>query len=781
MIVRESPKSRVPKNAPNWPPKSPHETVLLSPSARKKYERQRERNSVSPSPSKRRPLSSGQPPIDDNDDEEEDEETLQLKLQAIEARLKLKKLQKAKKAEEEGTDSTSTSSRPGTAASSRRPELPRPRSDVQVPVSPVRNRRDPEEQKSPARVLLGIDKGLRAKDVSLKRAASYSSRSTAGIPSRMNSSQGAEAPKIKSFSERIAESRNKEKEREEKQARIEKSRSTGFGLQNIEGLKDRPTSRATSSLRSGTRGSRDAAPEVENLDRAQSRSISNLRDTATPRPGSNLSGRSDASRTPSAASKSSSRGFRTTATVSKYAEIAARDDSIDAPSFESFSGLHLKSRDMQHNVVARTLEGKTIVTIPQLLKTVKAPDFDPPDVENDYVVMGVIASKTSPMTPKNAVRERSAGTQEMDASQTNKFMIITLTDLKWELKLFLFDTGFSQFWKLTPGTLIAIHNPDIMPDRDRGTGKFHLRLSSSDDTVLEIGVARDLDFCHATKKDGKECAQWIDGRKTEYCDFHIELQVEKSKRGRMEVNTMGGFGKGPGGTGRGGMFAGAGRGRGLKAEELKREGRYHDSYLHETMYITPGAGSAARLLDRDEQPYHVTDRAERHRKQLAEKEKERELAKKLGEMGGTTTGGEYMRRKTDNTLSSSRANSAMDDSFISGSEKQPSDVLGLLDRRAEDVSLGPAKRKRIISGKSTTSSTPVGWGGAFRRGLLLSPTKKEINSSMRGTREPSPAKKKARLLLPEKGIREPGRESLGTLDVGLIAAMDEDDDDLEVV
>jgi minichromosome maintenance protein 10 len=52
---------------------------------------------------------------------------------------------------------------------------------------------------------------------------------------------------------------------------------------------------------------------------------------------------------------------------------------------------------------------------------------------------------------------------------------------------------------------------------------------------------------------------------------------------------------------------------------------------------------------------------------------------------------------------------------------------------------------------------------------------------MRGTRANSPAKKKARLLLPEKGIREPGRESLGGLDAGLLAAMDDDDDDLEFV
>ena len=798
MIVRESPKARgeygdavehlqrvndgpAQKEAQNWPPKSPYEALISSPSGRRKFQRQRERNSVSPSPTKRRPMSRGQPESEEeDDDEEEDEETLQLKLQAIEARLKLKRLQKARKPADDGeTDSGGASSRPGTAASLRRVELPRPQSELQVPVSPSRNKRVPEEQRSPARVLLGIDKGLRAQDVSLKRASSFSAKLQSGMASgglsRANSTRAAETPRGKSFGERIADSRNKEKAKEEKQARVENSRSRGFGLQSIESLKDRPAmSRANSALSTGTRDSQNTASSAKSLDRAQSRSVHDLRHAATPRPASNLSSRSGTSGTPSTASRPPSRGFGAGTTSSRYAEIAQRDESTDAPSFESFSGLHLKRRDMEHNTIARTLENKTILTIPQLLKTVKAPEFDPPDVENDYVVMGVVASKSSPHTPKNTVRERSAGNQEMDAMQTNKFMVIKLTDLKWEVDLFLFDTGFSQFWKLAVGTLIAVLNPDIMPPRNRDNGKFSLKLTSSDDTVLEVGTARDLDFCHAMRKDGKECGQWIDGRKTEFCDFHIELQVEKSKRGRMEINTMTGFGKGPSGAGRGGMFGGAGRGKGGKGEELRREGKFHDPLLHETMYIAPGAGGTARLLDQDDQAWDGTNRAERHRKQLAEKEKERELAKRLGDLG-SGAGGDYLRSK-----SSGSHKNAADDANAQKDKPVTQDFSSLLGRKAEDISLGTSKRKRILSGKSTTSSEPVGWGGAYKRGLLLSPTK-ESSSAFRKAREPSPAKKKARLLLPEKGIREPGRESLGTMDVGLIAAMDDDDDDLEVV
>ncbi|KAF2464719.1 uncharacterized protein BDR25DRAFT_346527 [Lindgomyces ingoldianus] len=786
MIVRESPKSGVRREPQNWPPKSPHEALLSSPSGRRKYERERQRNSVSPSPVKRRPASRGQP------EDDEDEEELELQLQAIQARLKLKQLRRERArqaAEDDDNDSTRAVSRPNTAAGLRRVELPRPHSAIQVPVSPTRNRRAPDEQKSPARVLLGIDKGLRAQDVSLKRAASFHSRSNAmsGTLSRSNSAKAAETPRAKSFSERIAESREKDREREEKQSRIEKSRSRGFGLNNPDSSREGASSRAGSVLSSGARSGQGMAPPArKGSDLLKSRSSNDLRTPSTPRPPSNLSTRSEASRAPSTStttSRTSSSTLRTT-TTSKFSTDSSsfNDDSRDVSVFESFSGLHLKSREMQHNTLTRMLDGKTIFTIPQLLKSVKSPEYEPPDMENDYVVIGIICSKSSPLTPKNARREQSTNNPEANANQSGKFMVIRLTDLKWELDLFLFDTGFSQFWKLPIGTLVAVLNPEIMPPRNRDTGKFSLKLASSDDTVLEIGTARDLDFCHAIRKDGKECGQWIDGRKTEFCDFHIELQVEKSKRGRMEVNTMTGFGKGPGGSGgRFGMFGGGGKGGGLKEDSLRREGKFHDRSLHETVYIAPGAGGAARLLDEDDSWERGASRAELHRKRLAEKEKERELAKKLGEIG-SGVGSDYMKVKGVDTSSLPAKYDAHLTDSGGTTEKSAlyDDPLGLVGKRADDVSLAPVKRKRMLSGKSTASSEPVGWGGAFKRGLLLSP-KKDTPSSAREARETSPMKKKARLLLPEKGIREPGRDSIGGLDVGLLAAMDEDDDDLEVI
>jgi minichromosome maintenance protein 10 len=716
---------------------------------------------------------------DEDEDEDEDEETLQLKLAQIEARLKLKKLQKAREARAQPSDSGANessrgASRSSTSMSTGRAELPRPSSAVEVPMSPVRNRREPQEQRSPAK-LLGIDKGLRAQDVSLKRAASTHARNS-NTSSYGSSRNENPASKIKSFSQRIAESRGKDKEREEKQTRIEKSRSRGFGLKDlgVEASRDGASSRAAFSLSSGTRTTQDMFSPARNEGMGRGRTNAGPTNSQTPRPSSNHSSRPAISRAQSTNSESTSRA-NLTQTASKYAEILERDNTADAASFESFSRLHLKSRNMEHSKLTRVLEGKTVLTVPQLLKAVKAPDYDPPDIENDYVVFGVICSKSSPLTPKNARSNQATGNQDVDANQTGKFMVIKLTDLKWEVDLFLFDTGFSQFWKLPLGTLVAVLNPEIMPPRTRDTGRFSLKLASSDDTVLEVGTARDLDFCHAVRKDGKECGQWIDSRKTEVCDFHIELQLEKSKRGRMEVNTMSGTGFGKGGGKSGGL------GGGSKSGQLRKEGMYHDSFLHETMYIAHTAGAAARLLDSDEQGFdRGASRAERYKKQLAEREKERELMKKLGEIGRGAAG-DYMRVKGAGTENLPVRGETLTQQGAGTQESTDlaEDTLGLLSRRADQVSLAPVKRKRNMSGKSSASSEPVGWGGALKKGLLMSPKKQ--NPSTRDVREVSPAKKKARLLLPEKGIREPGRDSLGTMDIGLLAAMEDDDDDLEII
>ncbi|KAL0264135.1 hypothetical protein SLS55_000080 [Diplodia seriata] len=803
----------------------------------------------------------------DDEEEDDDEETLQLKLQAIEARIRLKKLQaaKAKQADTEAEDGERRdifSPRPPRSVAppgqSQTTGRTRAQSDVQVPLSPVKNHRPPT---SPARVKLGIDKGLRAQDVSLKRAtlaqdasntsSRLGSKARSDRPSSFSGPSGAAAQSAaierpKSFSERLAETRLKDNEKLAKDERIQKARSRGFGLGAAERTDSSQGDRTPSQL-SNASGShsfeKPARPSF--LHRKQSSSANNPFESSA-----------NTSR-PTSRHRSVSQTSATTDLIPrKNSSFSGLPESTpgEGASFEPFSGIHLSKRLLSHNIVARALDQKELYPLPRLLATVKGPDYDPPDHEADFVVLGVIASKSTPRDLKNQPRAAStADPDDDDGPNKSKFMVLHLTDFKWEIDLFLFGTAFTSFWKLTPGTLIAILNPGIFPPRDKRTGQFSLKIGSSEDTILEIGNARDLGFCKSVKKDGKECGSWIDKRKTEFCEYHVYLQVERSKRGRMEVNTMTGFGKGL-----------SGKNGAAPAETNKQ----YDSYLHETMYVMPkhmNGRSAAARLDHDEDAMsRGMSREELHRKRLAEKERERELADKLSRIGGKA-GSEYMRAKATGGsrpgTSSSSSTTAADGSSKHGSSRQPGAVsvgaydtpfnrthdgpepvdaasLGLLGKRAADVSLNPVKRKRTTtlaggsqpttaaaasSSSSSYSTTarhtaqPMGWGGANKRELLLSPSKKKLvgNSNSNSTRriddmllrrdnrdgdqqqqqqqsprgvlhlpersrsrEGSP-KKKARLMIEGKGIREPGRESMGS--VAVAVAVSSDDDDLEII
>jgi minichromosome maintenance protein 10 len=479
---------------------------------------------------------------------------------------------------------------------------------------------------------------------------------------------------------------------------------------------------------------------------------------------------------------------------------------------EPYTGFHLSKQKIDHNALTRALRGKTIYSLPRLLKEVHSPHFEPPDCESDFVVVAIVASKSAPLekrtaAPKIAVHDGGEETTR------HKFMALRLTDLKWELDLFLFDTGFETFWRgLAPGTAVAILNPGIMPPKSvgrggrgdaRDTGAFSLRLSSSEDTVLEIGTAKDIGFCKAMKLDGKECGTWVDARKTEICEFHLNLRVNKARAGRMEFNSMHGL-KGPGSGGRGRGRGRGGRGEAKGKSGLLPEGRTYDRNLHETLYFTRRPGGAAAAVDADDALANDRDawqrgcsREEWARKRKKAQEHEAQLARRLAEVGGGA-GGDYMRAASAaGAASRNSTHSAAGDPARAGAaaEKRDARSLGLLDKRAADVDMNPTaaagKRKRPATG---SLSEPMGWGGAYKRGLLLSPPPRPASGARSAVRrgggggggggrpdgEASP-KKRARIMVPEKGIREPGRESLPAGRQLVVDDDDDDDDDLEII
>lgn len=167
------------------------------------------------------------------------------------------------------------------------------------------------------------------------------------------------------------------------------------------------------------------------------------------------------------------------------------------------------------------------------------------------------------------------------------------------------------------------------------------------------------------------------------------------------------------------------------------------------------------------------EKKERTRKRFAAEEKEKELARKLGNIGGGL-GAEYMAKKANRN---ERPPPLERDLFWNPPPPPDARKLGLLDGKASEVSLGPAKRKRTGTSSSTGTSGPRGWGGELSKDL----------GRMRDGQRLEPVKKKTRFVT-AKGIREAGRESFGGPEAAAMLRNravldddDDDDDDLEII
>jgi minichromosome maintenance protein 10 len=761
--------------------------LLGTPGGRERFRRLQERASVSPttSPSKsRNPRATGALGLrsanvnlgdalgEAEEDEDEDEEVLELRLQEIQAKLKLKKLKAAKENAAIRKDGAqSLSARPDSAPLSRRSEsrtggqipdaIPRPRyqATVEVPASPVRKAQPMDlAQRSPSRVLLGIDKGLRAKDVSLKRASSLRNAgrgrdedvfggplvkdtTTNGLKS-IEASDGQRRPL--SFNERLASAKTEEVARQERQQKIRQLRSTAFevGRQQMEDYKTKAVDTTDYAAHSGTY-SRD-----EILGSNQPATTGLKRSSTAPliRPKQDGSNPEDSS-------------------------------------YDPYSTFFLSRRILPHSVVHRSLKDKKCYKLQDLLPKVTSPSYCLPDIESDVVVLAIIASKSDPRDHKPA-KDADGQVKEGLQRSRGKYMVLTLTDLTYDLELFLFRSAFDRYWKLPTGTAVAILNPTILPPPKgarQAAGRWALSLNSDTDAVIELGVARDLGYCASVRRDGSLCSAWVNAKKTAHCEFHTNEALSKARHARMEVNA--GFGAGAGGAGRRRFNSREVSGVSARdAEKAKRDGEW-DRQAHTRFFATR---SAAVLLDGEAAQFATAaERREATKRRLAAREKEAAIAKSLSAVG-SGAGREYAAA----AAAHSDVSTATPSSSSSAAPQLPTArSLGLLPSSAAAVRLSPAaKRKRPDSSHSSLASGGggggLGWGSSLKDKLARMREGEKVGprvgtTGVTAAGRTSPVRKKTRFVT-EKGIREAGRESLGA-ELAAGGAAEDDDDELVIV
>ncbi|KXL45737.1 hypothetical protein M433DRAFT_149517 [Acidomyces richmondensis BFW] len=808
VIIRESPSknpSAAPTAAPSWPPRSPFHALLSSPGGRQKW-RDRcaaDANAIftntsglsppSPSRKQQQPKQPKYPSEGIAVDEEEEEE--EWRLEEIALRRRQMAFQRKRRetgslggSEEEAEEEEVQLRLEEIGIRRRRRERERERlrkappyssvrimraeESIEVPLSPPPPAKEKEpDPVSPARRRLGLTSAPQAARVSLKRARDGNSLRVPRI---------GEVSRPKSFGERLREGMREAEEKEERLERKERARSGGFhriekeeeakglAVRRSAGSQEGETLQRSASVRSSTSVEQHLQTKARGLfNRSGSRSCE--------------ANNSDGELSISPPSQHQSVHHLQT---KEHHETTSSDEPSASPSYDPFSRTHLSKRQLSHPVVARHLQGKTVYTLPDLLKDVRAPHYDPPDLDNDsggdFVLFAILASKSSPhdQKPNHHIHggERAEGVQG-----DKKFMVLKLCDLKWDIDLFLFGPAFTRFWKLTPGTLLAILNPGILPPKAGAPAgaPFCLKLASSEDTILEIGVARDLAFCSATRKDGRPCEAWVDKRRTEVCGFHLDLFVERQRKGRMEVNTMSRTHKRP-------------NPPVTRGEPCRGGGGSFSSYA------VPPSSSAARLLDLEDRHVVSTCReTEASRQRLAAAQKERELRRALEQLPGNNPGKDYLSLRAQSVQSEAGCAGDMPVAGADLRKLSAAEALGLRGRkRAEDVRLSPAKERKAHFGlgRLGMGKEAMGWGGGTRKVPLARAAEVEaagLAGRERG-RSVSPVKKKARFVLEGKGIREPGgRESGGVVvadhcssgvELGQEEEEEEDDDDgLEIV
>ena len=775
---------------PEWPPRSPHEALISSPSGRSKLQRRWQHTSPSHSPTKRR----GQLPADeaflDPPEEDDDEEILKLKLQAIEARLKLRKIRQ--KINDNGSttpgvldSSTGASKRKESAVPSSTRAGVGAKDRVQIPVSPQRRTTTIVEPRSPGRWLLGIDKGLKGKNVSLRNPTSMKGvedcfsdkvarqkRSTAGPNERHTIVQ----PKSigKTFNDRLRESRDRDKHQTQRECDRQIKRSQGFGVDkgdlraNDESIQAYDESRTAPEKALSDRNGFSREQILQAAKKKNAGIVRRQRKPSTTHDEPMATVWMNPNTEPELFKSNDRRGQRqeahagNTSTTRDSATIDSGWRNLDqAPDFlfEPFSAVQLSKRLLTQDLLAKTFKCKSLLRVEDLLAKVKSPDYLlPDDLEPDYVVLGTIASKSSPLSHKERsipmASEEATSFKEAETSSQNargKYMVLQLTDLKWTIDLYLFTTAYTRFYKLTAGTVVAILNPGIMPppSNKTDTGRFSLTLNSSDDTVLEIGTSQDLGWCKATRKDGSACPDWVDKRHTEFCEFHVDRAVERNRRGRMEINGLSAsFAPGGRKQGRTGYFGGGGKGSGpklrslgskgkpnpLQENGLRQEGQRYDRTTSSKYFIAPPipGASAAQLLDREDLTMGWgSSKAESLRKRLAEQEKENGIAKSLGDLRNGA-GSEYLRLRRQNKIDEGVRAAEGDNTEDTRMAQVDASTLGLLSNKARGVHLSPVKGSNIKR-KGVWPIDPARKKTRFTTGIGAKESRRDVSEGRRAT------------------------------------------------
>ncbi|XP_054255639.1 protein MCM10 homolog [Indicator indicator] len=196
---------------------------------------------------------------------------------------------------------------------------------------------------------------------------------------------------------------------------------------------------------------------------------------------------------------------------------------IQPVSVETFSGLRLRKPRVSSAEMDRKMANRKLIRLSQLKSKLAAEKLE----EIDWVTFGVIVKK---VTPQSANNGRTFSIWRLN----------DLRDLNQCVSLFLFGEVHKEHWKTDQGTVIGLLNANPMKPKE-GSDEVCLSVDHPQ-KILLMGEALDMGTCKARKKNGDPCAQIVNLKDCEYCQYHIQSQYKKisSKRADLQSTFSGG-------------------------------------------------------------------------------------------------------------------------------------------------------------------------------------------------------------------------------------------------
>lgn len=164
--------------------------------------------------------------------------------------------------------------------------------------------------------------------------------------------------------------------------------------------------------------------------------------------------------------------------------------------------------------LSRRLSGVKIVPLNQLNRVGNT-------VHGAWVLFGVVHSKFPPS----------------DSKSGKKYLRFSITDMQGTLiTVFAFGRAFEDCWRLEPGTLVCIAQPEITNRAtDNGSVGISLKLFQGGE-LQEVGRAVHFGFCKSLTRAGVRCRNSVDTSKGQHCEYHVKQEYKRTMASRMNLN-----------------------------------------------------------------------------------------------------------------------------------------------------------------------------------------------------------------------------------------------------